>query len=295
MNSLVALDPLDSNGKTFGRFCEAVSLFQREGFISSTTLVSAIHASLYPVPTSWYRELKVRYAKEALERTKAACEGRFDFQNAKVLQSDSSANEDLVAQISRFGKTRDCDLLVVGSNNRTGLPHWLLGSFAETAALSSVLPVLIVKPHWKESAYSREFRILVTVDVLTPPTKEQIRWIAKATRGSRAKVDLVHALPRPRILTEAVRPALRRGEAEATLERVRKELRSEGVVSETHLVDETRSLAHALSEFADKRKSWLTVTAGSPRPLPYRLLLGSTARRILSLTERPFVSLRLDR
>jgi len=295
MKPLIAIDPIEPKGQAFERFCEAVNLFHEKGLLSNATIASTIHGSLYVVPHEWYRRMKDRYAKEALDRIEFACLGRFPFLAAKVLQSRSSINEDLVSQLSQYGKRRGCDVLVVGSNNRKGLPHWILGSFAETAALTSKLPVLVVKPHWKDSSYSREFRILVAVDASVPPSASALRWIAKAAAATSAEVDLVYVKPKHRMIVDAVRIPKQTDDAFEALKTVQKALKSEGISAHTHVLDEVKSLAHTLSAFADERKTWLAIAVSTKRSMSYKLLLGSTARRFLALTERPFLSLRLER
>lgn len=294
MNPLVAIDPIEPKGQTFENFCEAVKLFQEKGLLSKTTIASAIHSALYPVPISWYSEMKRRYAIEALDRIEAACECRFAFQAAKVLQSNSSWNEDLVAQLTRYGIKTGRNLIVVGSNNRKGLPHWILGSFAETAALTAKLPVLVVKPHWNQSSYSRKVRILLAIDANVPPTIDQIRWISKMAKASSAEVDLAYVLPKRRMVIDAVQPSKGKNEALETLKKIQKSLSTDGTKAQVQILDETKSLAHTLAEFADERKTWLTIATSTKRSLSYKLLLGSTARRFLTLTERPFLSLRLE-
>lgn len=295
MNPIVAIDPIEPTGRAFEQFCEAVKLFQEKGLLSNTTIASTIHSALYPVPISWYSEMKGRYVDEALDRIEAACAGRFMFQTVKVFESNSSWNETLVAQLSRYGKKLGSNLLVVGSNNRKGLPHWILGSFAETAALTATLPVLVVKPHWKESSYSREVRILVAVDANVPPTVDQIRWISKMAKASSAEVDLVYVRPKRRMFIDDVRPPKEKSDALEALKKIQKSLSTDGIKAQVRILEETKSLAHTLAEFADERKTWLTIATSAKRSMPHKLLLGSTARRFLTLTERPFLSLRSEK
>lgn len=295
MKSLVAIDPIEPKGKSFGNFCEALKLFQSKGLISETTIASTIHASLYLVPFNWYEEMKGRFAIEARDRILSACMGRFDFKSIKILQSDSSSNEDLVAQMSRFSHRTENDLLIVGSSNRAGLPHWILGSFAETAALTAATPVMVVKPHWKEAPFSRKVRFLVAVDIATPPTSAQINWIVRLAKSSNADVDLVFVEPKHRVVLDLVQPPKIKVDSAKVLDGIKSRLHEKGVFAMTHVIPETKSLAHALANFGDQKKSWVFIMTSPKRSLPHRLLLGSTARRLLALTERPLLSLRLDK
>lgn len=283
MKALIAVDPLRPHGKCFDLFCDALHSFQQRGLLTQSTIASAIHSALYPVPKRWYREFVGRYAGEARERVETACQGRFSFESVKVLASDSSRNEDTVSEISIYAQKKGGQVLVVGSNNRTGFPHWILGSFAETAAMTATLPVLVIKPAWKTQAYSRETRLILAVDAAAPPSAKQLRWVAAAARSASARVDLVYVQSEPPLNPEKV---------SKILSSLQKDLRAASVVSEFHIIKETQSSAHALDEFAEKKKALVTIVCSASRSIPHKLLLGSTARRLLALTKRPFLSLR---
>lgn len=293
-SALVAVGPTSQKGHCFERFCELVRFFQAKGFFSETSVASIIHASLYAVPFSWYREMSGEFAEEAQESVEAACQGRFAFDSVKILESETHANESLVTQISRFGRRTGKDLLIVLSNERTGLPHWILGSFSETAALTASLPVLVMKPHTRELDLSKSARFVVAVDVAAPLSSKDLRWITKAAKLADSHVDLVYVEPRPRPVIESLQKRREKGEASLVLKKMQRILRSEGVETSAEILTEGKTIAHTIAEFAEKRKAWMTITVGAKRSLARKLLLGSTARRLLSLTERPFLSLRLE-
>jgi nucleotide-binding universal stress UspA family protein len=54
---------------------------------------------------------------------------------------------DPAAEIMRHAREAPCDLLVVGTHGRTGLPRLVLGSVAERVARQSACPVLVVHDH----------------------------------------------------------------------------------------------------------------------------------------------------
>lgn len=290
ISALVAVDPTSEKGKSFDRFSAVVRLFQQKEILSRTSIVSAIHASLYAVPFSWYREMKGKFAKEALEAIEKACSRRFDFDGARVLQSDVSSNEGLVSRLASYGRRSGHDLLVVSSNERTGLPHWILGSFSETAALTAAMPVLVIKPHLTDVDFPSEARVVVTVDAAVPPSKKALQWIGKLAKSASAHVHLVYVEPRPRPLVQKRQP---KNLAEGIMKGISHELRKAGVQSTVEILSESKSIAHTIVGLAEVRKAWLTITISAERSSLRKLLLGSTARRILSLTERPFLSLRM--
>lgn len=293
ISALVAVDPTSEKGKSFERFSAVVRLFQQKEILSRTSIVSAIHASLYAVPFSWYREMKGKFAKEALEAIERACTGYFDFDGAKVLQSDVSSNEGLVSKLASYGRRNGHDLLVVSSNERTGLPHWILGSFSETAALTAAMSVLVIKPHLAEAEFPSEVRIVVTVDAAAPPSNKALQWIGKLAKSAGALVHLVYVEPRQRPLVDSLQKRQPKNLAEGILKGISHELRKAGVRSTIEILSESKSIAHTIVSLVEVQKAWLTITISAERSSLRKLLLGSTARRILSLTERPFLSLRI--
>lgn len=294
MNSaVVAIDPVSTKGAAFERFCDIVRLFQDKGFFSRTSVASLIHASLYSIPLGWYSERKASLARDAQNAIHTACKGRFDFDSTRVLLADSSASEDLVARLSAYGHREEADVLVMASSDRA-LPPQLLGSFAGTAALTATLPVLIIHPRLRESRLSPGVRLVVAIDVAAPPSPKAIRWIARTAKVAKAQVDLVYAEPITRPLLASLRKRADKVEADRTLKKIRASLAASGVNARVRTLKSSASAAHAIAEFAEERKAWMIITIAAKRSMGRRLLLGSTARRILALTERPFLSLRME-
>jgi len=292
-SALVAIDPTSKLGTGFGRFCSILRLFQARGFFPETSVASLIHAALYAMPLAWYREAKDQLLEEAYDTVTTACRGRFEFDSVRVLSCEAHENEALVARLSQFGRRKRKEVLIVSSNDRSGLPHWILGSFSETAALTASLPILVVKPHLKDSDFSREVRFVVGIDAVTPVSEEELDWIAKAAGETRAHVDLVYVEPRPRPVLGFLHEPIQKTDATRVLKRLQAVLKARGTRSSVTLLEESRSVPHTIVEFAENRKAWMIVAGNAERSTARRLLLGSTARRMLTLTERPFLSLRL--
>lgn len=294
MSALVAIDPTSEKGKSFERFTAVLRLFQQKEILSNASIAAAIHGALYAVPHQWYREMKGKFAKEALDSITKACTGRFVFDGAKVLQSDVQSNEGLVAKLAGYGRRSGHDLLVVSSNERTGLPHWILGSFSETAALTAPMSVLAIKPHLAESDFPPEARFVVTVDAAVPPSKKTLQWIGRLAKSADAHVHLVYVEPRERPLVDSLQKRQPKNLAETVLKGIARDLREAGVQSTVDILSESKSIAHTVVDLAEVQKAWLTITLSAERSAVRKLLLGSTARRVLSLTKRPFLSLRLE-
>lgn len=60
---------------------------------------------------------------------------------ARVLLGDPAT------ELGRFARDEDCDVLVVGTHGRTGIPRVLLGSVAERIVRQAPVPVLVLRDH----------------------------------------------------------------------------------------------------------------------------------------------------
>ncbi len=292
MKSIIAVDPVTEKQKSSERFCKIINMFQKNNVISDSELVSVICSNMYPMPIAWYRKEKANLAKQAHAMVEKNYFGKIDFLGIKVLQSDSSQKEDLVNHVAKYGKRKKQDLLVLSSSDKTGLPHWILGSFSETAALVAKIPVLVVKPHLSPSELSREVRVVLAIDTACAPTSKDISWISKMVKTSQAELDLVFVESKPN-------PILKFTEAQGVspkivLQNLKKYFQKQGIKANIVHLKEGINIAHTLSEFADKRKAWVVITVSSKRSWARKLLLGSTARKLLALTKRPFLSLRIE-
>jgi nucleotide-binding universal stress UspA family protein len=292
--ALVAVDPANENGRAFARFTAVIRMFQEQGFLGRAGVLSLVHPDLYVYPYSWYRQRKRHFAKEALAKVTALCAGAFDFGSVKALALDSSAKETLVAKACRYARQQGNDLLVFSSSDRSGIPHWFLGSVSETAALTATLPLLIIKPQMRESDFSREPRIVVGIDASSPPDAAAVRWIAAFAKSAKAHVDLVYVEAKFRPGIDALNWRKAKAEAAKVLDGLQAKLRATGVRASVQILEESKSMAQALVDFADERAAWITLTVSRSRSMARRLLLGSTSRQALTLTKRPFLSLRLD-
>lgn len=286
---------MEIKGSRFERFCEKIRFLQEQGFVSRTFVVAVTHGSQYVMPHSYYRDHKDELTKEARLNIKRACEGKFEHETVRVLQSDSHTNEELVAQLSRHGRRIGSDVLIAASNDRAGLPYWFLGSFAETASLTATMPVLILKNSTPIARLAHKPVLVVPVDVSAPPDARDVRWIANLSRSTNSHLCLVYVEAKKKAVVGSLRERKSKDEAALVLNRVAASLKSKGAVSTTtSILAETRSIAHAIVEFAERKKSWMTIATAPKRKNLRRLLLGSTSRHVLALSKRPFLSLRLD-
>lgn len=293
-SAVVAIEPTIEANKNFAIFCEVLNLLQKKGIIPQASIATVIHSGLFMMPQAWYQQEKNKYAKKAQKNIENSCRDQFQFDQVHVIKSDSSQNEYLVGQLSRYVKRRGSGLLIVSSSERRGLPYWFLGSFAETASLAASVPVMVIKPIVSKSDFSKDVRFVVGVDVAAQPSQKALNWLASHARLCSACVDLVYVESKPKRLINFFQEQKKHTEVTHILERLSRELKGKGIRTEISILKESHSIAHSLVEFSEKRKAWLTITFEAKRSLHRRLLLGSSARRTLSLTKRPFLSLRLE-
>ncbi len=292
-SALVGLDPTVKKNPTLDRFLELLCLYKSRGVFARTSIASIVNPSSYAVPSSAYRELKGQYVKEAKHRIKRAIQGSLDLDPIYVLASDSQANETHVQQLTRYARRLNADALVLSSNDRSGVPYWFLGSFSETAALTAGIPVVVIKPSLAAADLSRDVRFVLAVDAAAPPNATAVRWIAELTKSAKGKLDLVYVIPKRRVVIDALQERKNEEEVEKVLAKLKASFQSNGVHAQTKAITESKSVAQAIADYAEDAKAWLTITTAPERSGVRKLLLGSTARKILSLTRRPFLSLRL--
>jgi nucleotide-binding universal stress UspA family protein len=291
--AVIALSPRQDLDENLDHFYETLKLFQDKGFFAETSVVSVIHPLVYLMPNQWYRDMRGRLAKEALQDLDKRIKHHFQYQSIKVLQSATDSLEYLASMVSRYAQRNGSDVLVIASNDRTGLPHWILGSFSETAALLARHPTLIIKPHMSPEQFAPTPHLVVCVDVTAPPTSKELRWIVNAAKTGEAALELLYVQPKSRPLLDAVQRSKAPKEPQKILEDMQRKLQKAGLSVSSSVLEEGSSLAQTVVDFAEQKQTWAILTVATPRSTLRKLILGSQARRILALTQRPFLSLRL--
>jgi len=202
--------------------------------------------------------------------------------------------EFLVEQLTKAAKQRHSEVLVVCSNDRSGLPYWILGSFSETATLTASYPLLVIKPTSAKGLFSKEVRFVLSIDVAEIPSSNYLRWIAMTAKISNALLYLVYVRPRRRKIVGSLQSPKDSVDAENILSKIQSFFETAGIRTQSNILKESKSIAHSLAQFSDSRKAWLTISTHVKRSRVRKLILGSTARRFLKLTKRPFLHLRLN-
>lgn len=86
--------------------------------------------------------VRAREDEETLARWRAELEARAGLPvGARALAGDAAE------EILRHAREEACDLVVVGTHGRTGLPRLVMGSVSERVARRSACPVLVVHDH----------------------------------------------------------------------------------------------------------------------------------------------------
>jgi len=137
-------------GVDFSEFSNAAlryATFLAERFGATLTLVHAVEPYLYPEDLSagfTIEELEgpwIQRQKEKLETLKQTI--KQGIASTIVVTMGTPWN-----RIVGIARSRNADLIVVGTHGRTGLKHALMGSTAERVSRHAACPVLIV--HWPD-------------------------------------------------------------------------------------------------------------------------------------------------
>lgn len=294
-NAVVAIQPI----KRFARpspnlniFANIIKKFQNFKLLPSVTITSMINNSMYAIPNAWYFNNVEQFAAQTKNQIEIACKNKFNFRAIHILKAESSSNSELVEELSDYLKKIKSNLLVVLSSDRSGLPYYLLGSFAETATLSAPTSLLVIKPHVKNVSFSTRPRLTLALDPTIQYSRQQMMLIATIAAISKARVNIISVYPNYSdsllSLTEPKKP--KTGNKE--LKKFAQFLNEMGISTSVTFVKQNKSIAKTIINFADQTKSWAIITLSVERKLTRRIFIGSTARRILTLTKRPFFSLR---
>lgn len=288
------INPISEPSPNFSVFTNLIKKFQKHQLLPPVKIASIINQSMYMVPNAWYFDHEDRYASEAKNQIKLACKNKFNFQSIQVLKAKSASNSVLVEQLSAYLNKIRSSLLVVLSSNRHGIPYYLLGSFAETAAFSASKSVLVIKPQAKNLTFSTKPQLTVALDTTTNYSSKQIKWIAELAYLSKAHINLISVKPNTSNLLSSLYKPKKPKLAEKELKKFEQSLSKMGISTSLKLVKEKESIAQTIVDFADKTKSWAIITISADRQLARKILLGSTARKVLALTKRPFLSVRIN-
>ena len=204
--------------------------------------------------------------------------------------------------IVEHARREAADLIVMGTQGRSGLSRALLGSVAERVIREAPCPVMTVPPGAQASTGAAPFDPILCASDFSPSCRRALDLaIAMAQEGD-ARLVLLHALelphghtgvlPMPSPIDDVIDRADLRRSAAARLRRGLPEdavfrCHPEVLVVEGHPADSILQVAH------DEGVS-LIVMGAQTRGALDRLLFGSTTRRVMQSARCPVLSVRAD-
>jgi len=241
-----------------------------------------------PLPARFYDDLRAA-AESCLERS--AAELRATGLAATTVLRVGTAAEAVLAEVQKVG----ADLLVAGTRGLTGWKKLLLGSTTARLVRRSTCPVLTVHP--EDAGRHREIRtVLIPTDFSEDAALAADAAARVVARGRASRIVLFHAYHVP---VEHVAPlgvplvleAIAQVEASAhtAMEEAAARLRAHGLEVETKIlegyppeaiVDQARGLGADLIAMGTHGRSGVK-----------RLILGSTAERVLPVAPCPVLTL----
>lgn len=179
---LVALDLSDSSLAALKR---ARALADERGATLAVVHVAAHYSDVQPLfPQSYgtnmtnHLELE-RLGREALERELARVEGCADVERFFDIGTP-------YAEIVRRAEAWKADLIVVGSQGKTGVSRALLGSVAERVVRVAHCPVLVSRP-------ARGSGVVIAATDLSDPSLPAVAAAAEEARWRGARLTVLHA------------------------------------------------------------------------------------------------------
>jgi nucleotide-binding universal stress UspA family protein len=239
-----------------------------------------------------------RFGRYARERIALIAALRQAAEAAGVRLKVSVQHGDTAGVILLHARSRRPDLIVLGTNQRSGFERLRLGSVAETVTLKASQPVLVVPAvaEGQETAALRSFSNIVAAVDLGAATSATVEGALSAVNSTSGRVTLVHVVQRasPAIVSRhtdydmsdyqslLAREAWRRLQGAIPLQARTAERIHARVVTGEPSTEITR-IANALD--AD-----LIVVGVTPRGAIGRRIFGATAARLIRTAGRPILA-----
>lgn len=197
-------------------------------------------------------------------------------------------------EVLRFAKRNKATLIVLSRHLRKGAQAWLMGSFAESLALLSDIPILMAPPLWKVKPQAE--RIFFATD-FSPASLEALdRTIALAFRKG-LKLTIYHRVEQPAFAAseftflavasweEGYRSMVKALNAE--IEGLADRARRVGVPTETHVDSERRSASAGEAILQKLPRDTLMIAVSAHSGTVARVFMGSTSRFLIRHAEVP--------
>ncbi len=216
-----------------------------------------------------------------------------DLSHSKVLFADGSSTQKAVDSLLQYARKTGCDLIALTSHARKGVKRFFLGSFAETLALQSPVPLLIVSPNYRPTK-AKQPTFLFPTD-WSEDSKLGLRSICKALSDQKMKVILFHSylepmqasmgpfgtLPLPKSLLDEQWRKTQQVSAEW-----KAELEGRGIACEVVIEKREPYITQGVLAAAKKKKATAIAMASTSGRVE-TVMLGSVTRQILRESPLP--------
>lgn len=214
---------------------------------------------------------------------------RVNLKPLEIVAKPFGTVKEQVQELVHYAKISGADLIVLSTHARKGPARWLLGSFAETLAFMSDVPLLIARPDWQHQASSKN------VFFLTDFSKESVMAFQNILNEAKRKnwgITIFHHVKYPLYPGADFDFALMNAYDSAYEEEVKaRKIDAEGMadlarergVRVSVYIDTSRVGSPAdLALKAMKKKTYLFTTLASRSAGKTKLLfLGSTTRQLI--------------
>jgi nucleotide-binding universal stress UspA family protein len=244
-----------------------------------------------PADPGEVRRRLVAWAEGELDRLIAGS-GEPAVRLRKVVREDAYAGPAILDYVAR----ERADLVVLGTHGRRGPGRLILGSVAEEVVRRAPCPVLTVREREEARPAVRIERILVPVD-FSDPARAALGYARDLAARLSARLHLLHVVEQvvlpgfyipgaPGVFPQNLEAL--QGSAEAELRREAEAMGEPRVPFEVRVVTATPS--YGIVEQAESLASDLIVMATRGLTGVERLLLGSTAERVVRLAPCPVLT-----
>lgn len=284
MKAMLAVDPKYSKDQLNSSLMSQLSKLKEQGIITSLSGCTVIHPALYSGPIRWFEELKKSFQSDMERDLSLKVKAKLAVDAIKVLVSSSSTTEDVAQKFVSNAEKEGTELSVIFGSNQKQFPHWFLGSFTEIAIQMARTSILVLKPQLKESQLASKPVFVVAIDTTAKVSPKVFAQLLKMAKTAHAGLHFVSVLP----------PLMKKSTAETTLEalhRIQKKFTASGIVTHAKVLPASSSVAQAIVDHADDLGAWGLITLACERSKLRRFFLGSTTKKILVATRRPFFHL----
>lgn len=211
----------------------------------------------------------------------------------KILINHSDSTRRSVEALANYAESVDADLIVTATNARRGLARAFLGSFAETLALYSKIPIVTVNPEMKIRERISTILLPTTFQEKFRPPFEQVVKFAKALDASLTLFYKVPLVPGHYLYPEVLRYLSEQlSERKKTAKEWQAWATDYGVPTDV-ILDEIPGEGRGIQELASE-KNFDLIAVPSQANAFSAVLAGSMARTLMRHAPCPVWVMRVD-